>query len=254
MSSDSDSDNSNFVDNLAFKIDEHLWEIRIGLCTVAVLAFGYAVKSVKPFTKFSHINQIPPSFIENNIKLNGKVVDLKQIPSPVNVDSNPPVPLHRVSILVDHCPIFNPPFSTSKVDPLAICLDSVAVSKQGLTTMERILLDRPIGFVLLSAEQTDSHLSCIVYCRLPPTSVWTSLFARPLNLAAHLVSSGLGAVTPSDPSLTLKASYRRHYQGLLAAEARAMKDQVGMWNDGNGQDEETESLWTRLRRYSRRKS
>ncbi|KAL1453954.1 hypothetical protein WDU94_010255, partial [Cyamophila willieti] len=74
---DSNSDGSNLIDNLAFKVDEHLQEIRIGLCTVALVALGYAVKSIKPFTKFSQIQHIPPTFIEKNIKLNGRVVDIK---------------------------------------------------------------------------------------------------------------------------------------------------------------------------------
>uniref|UniRef100_A0A8D8VTA1 Protein C3orf33 n=1 Tax=Cacopsylla melanoneura TaxID=428564 RepID=A0A8D8VTA1_9HEMI len=248
---DSNSDNSNFIDKLAFKIDEHLQEIRIGLCTIALVALGYAVKSIKPFTKFSHIQQIPSSFIEKNIKLNGKVVDIISTQPP---DTSSPQST-KISILVDHRPIFKAPFS-KRSHPLSISLDSVAVTEQGLTTLSEIMLNRHVDFVLLAVDNESKMVSCIVYCQLPQFSVWRRLLSSPSNIAFHLVETGLASVTPSDSKLAVSNTlYRQYYQRLLQYEEEAERNGRGMWRkEEEEEDSKTNagvSVWTRLGQWCR---
>uniref|UniRef100_A0A8D8S500 TNase-like domain-containing protein n=1 Tax=Cacopsylla melanoneura TaxID=428564 RepID=A0A8D8S500_9HEMI len=227
---DSNSDNSNFIDKLAFKIDEHLQEIR--------------------FTKFSHIQQIPSSFIEKNIKLNGKVVDIISTQPP---DTSSPQST-KISILVDHRPIFKAPFS-KRSHPLSISLDSVAVTEQGLTTLSEIMLNRHVDFVLLAVDNESKMVSCIVYCQLPQFSLWRRLVSSPSNIAFHLVETGLASVTPSDSKLAVSNTlYRQYYQRLLRYEEEAERNGRGLWRKEEEEDSKTNagvSVWTRLGQWCR---
>ncbi len=66
-------------------------------------------------------------------------------------------------------------------------------------------------------------------------------------MGVKIVGEGLATTAEFDPDLADKKAYRKYYQSLLAAEDRALKRGVGMWEppeDGRAKD----SFLRRLKR------
>ncbi|XP_073986248.1 protein C3orf33 homolog [Rhodnius prolixus] len=188
-----------WFEKFANLLEQNIRGVQLGIYAVAFCGLGIAIRSVRPFKKFTSPSQIPSTFFENNIKLNGKVLS-------IDVTSRP-------LLLVDHYPIMGSKWRS--VGPLLpVEIESLNISQNGVCWLQTIVKNSNIEFTLL--KRNPDSVSCIV-----------SMKNR--NVAKHLLSLGFASVSPFNFELRFLATYTKYYAELLKAEDRAEKMGFGMW-------------------------
>ncbi|CAH1777899.1 unnamed protein product [Owenia fusiformis] len=87
------TDDINIVDRVSLFIDKHLRIVRYSSYVIAGVGLVSIARSLRLFTKFTAIRQIPDRFIQKHVTLRGTVTDIRG---------------HL--LLIDHIPIYQKPF------------------------------------------------------------------------------------------------------------------------------------------------
>ncbi|XP_014245800.1 uncharacterized protein LOC106664521 [Cimex lectularius] len=192
----------NWFDRTAALLEQNIVGVKIGIYSVAALGLGIALRSVRPFAKFTRSSQIPSHFFEKRIKLHGRVIGVEAV-----AEKNP-------LLLVDHHPILGARLRSEA--GLPVSLEGVDVSGNGFAWLQAVVKGEKVEFVLL--KPLSESVSCIVYHRRD-------------DVATQLVTLGFASVAPYDLSLDKCKTYRKFYQRLLKEETKAERKRVGMWQD-----------------------
>ncbi|XKL65011.1 hypothetical protein PGB90_005097 [Kerria lacca] len=115
----------NWLDKFSLIVEENKRKFQYGLFAFSLSGLLYALKSVHPFKKFQHAKDIPKSFVERKVKLNGSVLNIE-------VNSN-------VIVRVDHNPIFWSHFRRKSIPGLAIDISSINISETGISWLQYTL-------------------------------------------------------------------------------------------------------------------
>ncbi|KAJ9578856.1 hypothetical protein L9F63_004915 [Diploptera punctata] len=198
-------DERHWMEKFSLCLERNIRGFQYGVYGVAFLGLAVALRSVRPFKKFITPNEIPASFIEKHITLNGKVVRIE-----TSLGSSSPL------LLVDHQPILASKWRQTTNKCLPVQVSSVDVLNNGVSWLQHIVAGSHIKFTLL---KVDPHcVSCIV----------SSAVTR-RDVGVDLVSLGFASVSTIDFDMEKDPMYMKYYKQLLAAENRAEKKGVGMW-------------------------
>ncbi|XP_014282781.1 protein C3orf33 [Halyomorpha halys] len=181
-------------------LEQNIVGVKLGIYGIGLLGLGIALKSVRPFKKFTSPQDIPWSFMDGHLKLNGKVLGVEYFPKPL--------------LVIDHHPIFMSSFR--KPNGLLVDIEGVNISGNGISWLKTIVVGTNVDFVLLHKQP--SYVSCMVY-------------QKKRNVGKHLVSLGFASVTPYNFSLESYKEYGKYYKSLLSEEDRAEKKGAGLWWD-----------------------
>ncbi|KAK9503489.1 hypothetical protein O3M35_010034 [Rhynocoris fuscipes] len=188
-----------WFDKVATVLESNIRGVQIGIYTVAFCGLGIALRSVRPFKKFTSPRQIPDTFFESNIKLNGKILSIDITKKPL--------------LLVDHYPVL---FSKLRTigPPLPVEIEGINISRNGLSWLQTIAKGENIEFILLK-KNSDSVSSIVML--------------KNRDIAKHLVTIGFATVSPFNLELKSLKLFSNYYADLLKAEERAEKRGAGMW-------------------------
>ncbi|KAE8738712.1 hypothetical protein FOCC_FOCC015808 [Frankliniella occidentalis] len=182
------------IDDLAVVMEENKRGIQYGLYSTALFGLAIALRSVRPFKKFTTPQSLPSSFLKKHITLYGQVIEVEP----------------NGLLKVNHFPIWPLPGQSSSLLPIQIdSIQTVGLSTAWLST---VVKGSKIKFQPIMVQ--DNALSCIGK-----------------NIGTQLVSIGFASVKPIHTSLDNSKLYLRYYKELLAAEDKAEKKKLGMWND-----------------------
>lgn len=198
-------DERHWMEKFSLCLERNIRGVQYGVYGVAFVGLAVALRSVRPFKKFTIPKEIPASFIERHITLNGKVIRIES-----SVGSSSPL------LLVDHQPIIAAKWRQSINKCLPVQASSVDVLNNGVSWLQHIVAGSHIKFKVLKVDP--KHVSCIV----------TSNVTR-RNVGVDLVSLGFASVSTIDFDLEKDPLYMKYYKQLLAAESHAEKKGVGMW-------------------------
>lgn len=181
-------------------LEQNIVGVKLGIYGIGFLGLGIALRSVRPFKKFTSPRDIPKSFIDSHLKLNGKVLGIEYFPKPL--------------LVIDHQPILLSSFRKAK--GLVVDIEGVNISSNGISWLKTIVVGANVDFTLLH-KQPD-YVSCLVY-------------HKKRNIGKHLVSLGFASVTPYNFSLEDFKEYTKYYKSLLSEEDMAEKKGAGLWWD-----------------------
>ncbi|KAK3912245.1 Protein C3orf33-like protein [Frankliniella fusca] len=181
------------INDLSVVMDENKRGIQYGLYSAALFGLAVALRSVRPFKKFSTPQSVPSSFVKKHVTLHGRVMEVE--PSG--------------ELKVDHFPIWPLPGQSSSL--LSVQIDSIQTVGLSTAWLSTVVKGSKIKFQPIAVN--DNALSCIRK-----------------NVGLQLVSLGFASVKPIHTSLKSKL-YLKYYKELLAAEDKAEKKKLGIWND-----------------------
>ncbi|XP_065220340.1 protein C3orf33 homolog [Planococcus citri] len=211
---------TNWFDQLSLTIDENKRQVQWGLYAVAGSGLLYALKSVRPFKKFHNARDIPKTFINRRIKLNGNVTAIDH-----DYDST--------ILRVNHNPIFLSRFRRKSVPGIAVHISGINITSNGLVWLEHTVLEKCIHFTLLKKQ--DNRVSCIVDLNR-------------INIAEELLKIGFATVDVMDFDLEKDKLYAKYYRRLIALEEKAERKSVGIWDDSS-RDKERSSFSSSPKRH-----
>lgn len=116
--------------------------MQYGIYTAGVVGLAIALRSVRPFKKFTTPQSIPASFIKNHVILHGRVREID--PSGL--------------LKIEHYPIWPLPVHRSSLLPVKI--DSIQVMGLSVPWLQTIIKGEQVRFQPISVH--DNSLSCIV--------------------------------------------------------------------------------------------
>lgn len=202
-------DERHWFEKFTLYMERNIKGVQYGIYTVAVVGLAVALRSVRPFKKFTSPQEIPTNFLEKHVTLTGKVVSVE-----TSAGASPPL------LLVDHHPIVGWQLRKSSLKGLPVHISSVDILNNGVSWLQHVVVGSNIRFTPLKANP--ESLSCIV-----------TSHTKCGNLGVDLVSLGFASVSSLDFSLEKSPVYMTYYKRLLAAENRAEKSGHGMWADSN---------------------
>ncbi|PSN37124.1 hypothetical protein C0J52_12594 [Blattella germanica] len=217
-------DKRHWMEKFSLCLERNIRGVQYGIYGVAFVGLAVALRSVRPFKKFSSPKDIPASFIEKHITLNGRVVHIES-----SVGSSPPL------LLVDHHPILASKWRRSNDKCLPVHVSSVDVLNNGVSWLQHIVAGSNVKFTVLKTNP--QFASCIV----------TASSTR-RNVGVDLVSLGFASVSALDFDLEKDPRYIKYYKQLLSAENRAEKRGLGMWapEDVSWLARQRRRLWEQL--------
>lgn len=200
------------VNDMSIAVNENKRGIQYGLYTTALLGLAIALRSVRPFKKFTSAHSVPKSFMKKHVTLYGRVMTVE--PSGV--------------LGVDHFPVWPLPLHNSSL--LSVTIDSIEPMGLSASWLQTVVQGEKIKFQPVSIQE--NSLSCIV-------------LREKKNVGIQLVSLGFATVKPIQVSQNSKL-YLSYYKELLDAEDKAEKKKLGVWSDGG----KSESWWRKLKQRS----
>lgn len=191
----------NWFDKFTVIVEQNIRGVQIGIYSVGVIGLVVALKSVRPFAHFVKPQDIPKTFVERRVPLNGRVLGVE-----LGGPATPPL------LLVDHQPII--PIARQSSSGLPVHIAGVDISGNGISWMQSVLTGEQVKFTPLKINP--SSVSCIV--KAPKGDV-----------AVDLVSVGFATVSAMDFTLEKDPLYITYYKRLLKTEKRAERKGHGMW-------------------------
>ena len=179
-------------------LEQNILGVKLGIYGIALCGLGVAIRSVRPFKKFTSPKDIPLSFIDGHLRLNGKVLRVDYFP--------------KTHLVIDHQPILGS--TLRRTCGLNIDIEGVNISSNGISWLQTVVVGTKIDFILLYKQS--QYVSCMVY-------------QNKRNIGTHLVSLGFASVEPYNFSLESYKDYRKYYKSLLQEEDKAEKQGAGMW-------------------------
>lgn len=184
-------------------MEKNIRGVQYGVYSAALVGLAIALRSVRPFKKFSCPQDIPIGFVERHMRFNGRVLRLE-----------PPIGSTPALLQIDHNPIISLNWIRPRSPTLPIHISSVDISPNGLSWLQHIVVGSKVKFTVL---KTNPHsASCIV-------------IQEKDNVGLELISLGFASVSELDFTLEKDPLYVKYYQQLLSAENRAEKKGSGMW-------------------------
>ncbi|XP_028650341.1 protein C3orf33 homolog [Erpetoichthys calabaricus] len=225
-SDEKDGENGgNVVSKVSNFLDRHLFVLRNISIGIALTGIFVIARSVRLTTKFYSTLDIPISFIQQNVKLRGKV--------------------HHVTdqgLAVEHLPITIPFISSilrkrQQDTLLTVKLAGVELTEDGKAWLKQNLAPaQVVWFRLLGKE--NSAVDCLVLANLG------GIFNVCIN--EELLRQGLGRTVPVQGLHFQSKLFWNIHKKLLKAELRAQKSGVGLWKKMNLR----EQIFTRLNGYA----
>lgn len=160
----------NWFDKMASVMEQNTVGVKLTIYGLGVGGCCYAIRSVRPFSKFRSPRDIPRSFFERKIKLSGQVVGLRFGPD-------------STLLLVDHRPALLGGLREPGALPVAI--ESINLTSNGVCWLQTIVKDDEIDFELV--ETREDAVSCIIYHKKD-------------DVGKRLLSLGLASVAPFNRS------------------------------------------------------
>lgn len=203
----------NWFDKTASILEQNIRGVQLGLYGVAIGGLAVALISIKPFKKFVSVKDIPSSFIERRIRLNGKVVGLEITPT-------------KPLLHIDHTPIIGRGLR-SQGNGLPVSIAAIDMYPNATSWLQHVAVGKNVDFTLL--KRNPDNISCIVSHKKD-------------DLGMRLVSLGFASVSGLDTTLEKDKIYMNYYKKLLKAEDKAEKQGVGAWEG------QKVSLWSNILR------
>ncbi|XP_077998592.1 protein C3orf33 homolog isoform X2 [Glandiceps talaboti] len=191
-------------------IDDHISAVRSISTVLAVFGIGYIIKSIRPFKKFQHVQEIPKEFIRKNMRLSGKVTSVKD--GQLNVEH---VPIVDIATL----PLIGSRLKRNRHGDLPVYLGGVELLDGADPFMKLHVDKRPVWFTILSVNK-DGGIDCIV--------TLNKGWLRRMNVNETIIREGLGKATHIE-GLTKNETYLKISQRLIKAEMYAEKKGKGIW-------------------------
>ncbi|XP_063162600.1 protein C3orf33 homolog [Candoia aspera] len=201
---------TNYIARLSEWADAHLTLVRNISTGMAIAGVILLAKSIKLTTKFTNALEIPPEFIEKNVKLRGQ--------------------LHRISeqgLEIEHVPITLPIVSSLQKrwhssGLLLVRLAGVELTPDGIIWLkEEIKPSQMIWFQLLGRK--NSALDCFVI-------VNKGRFSS-ICLNEEILQRGLGKTVRIEGLAHESQIYWKLHKRLLQAELKAVKKKKGIWEE-----------------------
>ncbi|BES97427.1 Hypothetical protein NTJ_10241 [Nesidiocoris tenuis] len=212
------TERQHWLDELASTLEKNTLGVKIGIYSIGIVGCCYAIRSVRPFSKFQTPKDVPKSFFDCKMKLTGRVVGFRYLPG-------------ETHLLVDHRPVLFARFRSPGALPVQI--GGVNISSNGVSWLQTILKDENVDFKL--TEPRKEAVSCIVYYKNE-------------DVAKQLLSIGFASVAPLGESLLHDKEFLAYYKQLLNLESKAEKRKVGMWWDGKPYSSWADYVFKKLKR------
>lgn len=183
-------------------IDSHIREIKYGVYCLGTVGALLCIRSLRPFKKFTKIEELPHNFVRNNVALQGTVRKIEE----------------RGKLYVDHHPVFQLPF-TKNYDCLPIHLAFLSIGPQGRLWLVKNVKNKFIWFEPLKISD-EGALECVVYSK--------GLFWTKKNLNEKMVKHGICKI--KNEQQTEMTDYQsKILNNLIKLEAVADKKGIGIW-------------------------
>ncbi|KRX56499.1 Uncharacterized protein T09_13813 [Trichinella sp. T9] len=208
-----DDNTSVTVNNGAFSLDKHgPAVVRTIVASIGLSGLYFFCRSIRLFSFFKTVNDIPDEFFKKHIRLRGIVS---------NVD-------WKGRLVVNHIPIVKLPFTGNQDSELLIHLAAVNLEESGINWLRHNLPNNYIKFELLCKNEIDNSAVCEVSVK------YKTLPMMMKNVNREIVRRGLGQVIDYTDNEHIKAlhmipRYNRLVQNLLLSESYADKRGVGKW-------------------------
>ncbi|KAL1242529.1 Protein C3orf33 [Trichinella spiralis] len=213
MSTVCDDNTSVTVKNGTFLLDKHgPAVVRTIVASIGLSGLYFFCRSIRLFSFFKTVNDIPDEFFKKHIRLRGIVS---------NVD-------WKGRLVVNHIPIVKLPFTGNQDSELLIHLAAVNLEESGINWLRHNLSNNYIKFELLCKNEIDNSAVCDVSVK------YKTLPMMMKNVNREIVRRGLGQVIDYTDNEHIKAlhmipRYNRLVQNLLLSESYADKRGVGKW-------------------------
>lgn len=202
-------DERHWFEKYTLFMERNIKGVQYGIYSVAVVGLVVALRSVRPFKKFTSPREIPVGFLDKHVTLTGKVMCME-----TSVGASPPL------LLVDHHPVVGWQLRQSVTKCLPVHISSVDILNNGVSWLQHVVVGTSIRFTPLKVNP--ESLSCIINS--------DTKFG---NVGVDLVSLGFASVSSLDFQLEKDPVYMQYYKQLLAAENHAEKRGMGMWADNS---------------------
>ncbi|KRY39683.1 Uncharacterized protein C3orf33 -like protein [Trichinella spiralis] len=208
-----DDNTSVTVKNGTFLLDKHgPAVVRTIVASIGLSGLYFFCRSIRLFSFFKTVNDIPDEFFKKHIRLRGIVS---------NVD-------WKGRLVVNHIPIVKLPFTGNQDSELLIHLAAVNLEESGINWLRHNLSNNYIKFELLCKNEIDNSAVCDVSVK------YKTLPMMMKNVNREIVRRGLGQVIDYTDNEHIKAlhmipRYNRLVQNLLLSESYADKRGVGKW-------------------------
>ncbi|CAH1255441.1 C3orf33 [Branchiostoma lanceolatum] len=200
-----------YFNTLTHYLDTHVNAVRNISTVLAIAGFAFAARGVRLFNKFYSVSDIPPQFIQKNVRLQGKVVHVKD-----------------QHLQVEHIPILylRIPFLMKKREgSIGVHLAGVKFEEGGVDWLKENVHTKGVFFTMLQVNSRQ-QLDCVVTARRPG---WRGLFSS-MCLNEELVRQGLGKVAPIE-GMQVGTTYVKLTKKLLRAELVAERKRRGVWTE-----------------------
>ncbi|KRY52218.1 Uncharacterized protein T03_12366 [Trichinella britovi] len=182
------------------------------VASIGLSGLYFFCRSIRLFSFFKTVNDIPDEFFKKHIRLRGIVS---------NVD-------WKGRLVVNHIPIVKLPFTGNQDSELLIHLAAVNLEESGINWLRHNLPNNYIKFELLCKNEIDNSAVCEVSVK------YKTLPMMMKNVNREIVRRGLGQVIDYTDNEHIKAlhmipRYNRLVQNLLLSESYADKRGVGKW-------------------------
>lgn len=180
--------------------------VQIGVYSIAIMGLAVALRTVRPFSRFTRPSDIPKRFIKSRTKLNGTVESIE--PS-------------GAVLMVQHKPLFH--LLRTKVNSLPVKISGVTVNGHGISWLHSIVAGNEVTFIPV-LKQKD-----FVQCEVTMQQKTHDDKLKIVNIGPSLVEIGFGKVDTIDKTLQTNPFYRVYLKELQAAKITAEKRRLGKW-------------------------
>ncbi|XP_014789377.1 protein C3orf33 [Octopus bimaculoides] len=184
-------------------IDSHITEIRTGIYCIGTFGVFLCLRSLRPFSKFSKVEEVPLKFIQKNVTLQGRVKKIEE----------------KGKLLIDHEPIVRLLWHQDK-PCLPIRLAFLSISPQSRLWLLKNVLDKHIWFQPVRISNGGLSIDCIVYTK---GFLW-----RKVNINEKMVMTGTSKLE-ENINVSLNPKQTKYLENLIKFETQADKKGVGMW-------------------------
>ncbi|XP_078620815.1 protein C3orf33-like [Branchiostoma floridae x Branchiostoma japonicum] len=200
-----------YLNTLTHYLDGHVNAVRNASTVLAIAGLAFAARGVRLFSKFYTVADIPPHFIQKNIRLQGKVIKV--------TDQH---------LQVEHIPILylKIPYLMKKQEgTIGVHLAGVKFEEGAVEWLKENVHSQAVFFKMLQINSCQ-ELDCVVTTRRPG---WRGLFSS-MCLNEELIRQGLGKVAPIE-GMQVGTTYVKLTKMLLRAELVAERKRRGVWTE-----------------------
>ncbi|XP_022911912.1 protein C3orf33 homolog [Onthophagus taurus] len=177
--------------------------VEIGCYSIALLSLTYALRRVRPFSRFKKPNDIPKRFIKERRELTGIVERIEP---------------NGALLMINHQPLI--PLLGSKTTELPSKIAGVELSGHAISWLQTLVAGNRVTFVPVKKENQ------FVECQVKLEQISPKNEVKMLDLGSSLVQIGFAKVV--EKPLSKKDPDYGYYMKLKNAEEIALKKQMGM--------------------------